>query len=151
MPSNLDQDWKQSPAHVDLLAKFERGRDLSQVLDWQYLKDSLGESTKKAIDRFIEQGALIPCTLGEALNIELNAGEMKQVCRDHDLKVSGTKAELVDRILEHLPYKAPGLISGGRLLKCSPEASSFLDDYRTSREQADSDAKNQVLNLQKRR
>ena len=145
MTTNLDQNWKQSPAHIDLLSKFERGRDLSQILDWKYLSDSLGESTKKAIDRFVEQEALIPCTLGEALEIEFKAGELKKICRDHDLKVSGTKVELVERILEHLPDEADGFVSGRKLLKCSPDAIVFLEDYHSLMEQADTEAKKKVF------
>ncbi len=145
MSKDLDQGWKQSPAHLELLSKFRKGRDIAQVLDWQYLRDSLGEPTKDAIDRFISLGALIPCTPEEALTLSLKVGELKSILKEHGLKVSGKKSELIARVKEHVPEDAKELVSGQRLIKCSPEALSYLEEYYSARETAETHAKKQAF------
>jgi len=62
-----DFDWKSSPAHVDLLSKFLSPRDIIQVLNWHYLKQTLNGNAADAIDRFVQTGELIPCDLTEVI------------------------------------------------------------------------------------
>jgi hypothetical protein len=74
-PPSLEFEWRSSPAHVDLLSKFASPRDITQVFNWQYLRQSLNEDTSKAIDRFIKTGRLVPCDLREIIERALNVAD----------------------------------------------------------------------------
>ena len=60
-------DWRRSPPHIDLLSKFEKPRDVSQVLRWQYLRESIKGSIGDAISQFVSEGFLVHCDLPEVL------------------------------------------------------------------------------------
>jgi len=99
-------DWRKSPAHIDLLGKFVKPRDIAQVMNWQYLKDTIKENTKEAIGRFIQDGALVICELDEILDCAFTASELKKMAREQGLKQTGTKVELVECPLMRCPKRS---------------------------------------------
>jgi hypothetical protein len=127
--------------HLDLLSKFANGRDIAQVMDWQYLKDTLGESTKLAIDRFIDEGALVPCTLQESIGRLLTVSDLKGLLKERELRLSGNKADLVDRLIEAERAAAEKTVGNQRIMKCSSEALKFLDAFEEERDAAEAEAK----------
>jgi hypothetical protein len=141
MSSKFDQGWKESPAHLDLLSKFGRGRDLAQVMDWQYVREAIGESTKKALDRFQAQGMLIPCTVEESLENQLKVSDIKPLLKERGHKVSGNKMELLKRLVEADPKYAHDVASQRQMVKCSPEAINILENYFERRAEAEARAK----------
>jgi hypothetical protein len=134
-------DWTNSPAHLDLLSKFLRGREIAQVMDWQYLKESLGEGTRQAIDRFIGCGLLVPCTTEETLDRILTVADLKPLLSARDLKASGNKAELITRLSQADPRFADQLASSHSYMKCSSEAAAILEDLEERRSVAEALAK----------
>jgi hypothetical protein len=64
LPSNFY--WKDSASHFDLLLAFDKPRDITQVLDWDWPRRTLGEKTETAVERFIQEGLLIPASLEES-------------------------------------------------------------------------------------
>jgi len=139
--SSRDSDWRTSPAHLDLLSKFTSGRDIAQVMDWQYLKETLSEPTKLAIDRFIAEGMLIPCTLQESIDKTLTAAAIKELLRERGLRLSGRKADLVARLIEADRAIAEEMAGKRRLMKCSQEALELLDAFEEERRVAEAGAK----------
>lgn len=139
--SSRDLDWRTSPAHLDLLSKFSNGRDIVQVMDWQYLKDTLSEPVKLVIDRFIAEDALIPCTLQESLDRIMTAGDIKELLRERGLRLSGNKADLVDRLIQADRLAAEEIASKRRFMKCSPESAELLAVFEEKRKTAQAEAK----------
>ena len=144
---SADFDWRKSPAHLDLLDKFIKGRDVAQVMDWQYVKEQIGEPTKSAIDRFIKEGALVPCTLEEKLARLLTVDELKDLLRERGLKVSGGKAKLIHRLVQADGPAAEALTHGHQIMKCSGEALAILEAFWQEREQAERNAKSKSFEL----
>lgn len=97
-------DWRQSPAHLYFLATFfkEHGRDHTSIADadWKWL---LGEERKEAIDRFIQDGAIRALSLKELLNSHYKVAELKEMCRERNIHISGNKRELIDSLCQHDP------------------------------------------------
>lgn len=142
-----DFDWRKSPAHLDLLDKFTKGRDVAQVMDWQYVKEQIREPTKSAIDRFVKEGVLVPSTLEEKLARLLTVDELKDLLRDRGLKVSGRKAALIRRFVQADRPAAEDLTHGHQIMKCSDEALALLEAFEQEREQAKREAKSKSSEL----
>src|SRR5437867_3317181 len=119
-------DWRKSPAHVELLRKFIKPRDLAQVLNWQYLKDSIKENPKDAIERYLRESILITCALDEILDCVFTASDLKKLSKEDGLKTTGTKAELVERLMTANRSKMENATSRLKIMKCSPQAREFV-------------------------
>jgi len=145
LPANFD--WRKSPTHIDLLAKFIKPRDVAQVLNWQYLKDSIKENPKDAIERFIREGILITCELDEILDCAFTASDLKKMAKEEELKTSGAKAELVEHLVTANRYKMEKATSKLKIMKCSPQAREFLENFEQSRQQALESAKQKSFEL----
>lgn len=139
--SSRDFDWRTSPAHLDLLSKFVKGRDIAQVMGWQYLKDALNEPTRLAVDRFINEGVLVPCTLEESVDKLLTVTELKELLRERGLKLSGRKADLIGRLIQADKAALEHLVGKRQFMKCSPEALELLNAFEEQRKAAETEAK----------
>jgi hypothetical protein len=140
-------DWRTSPVHLDLLSKFEKGRDIAQVMDWQHLKDTLGEPTKLAIDRFIDESVLVPCTLQESVSKLVTVSDLKELLKERELRLSGKKADLVDRLVEADRAAAEEIVGKRRIMKCSSEAIKLLNAFEEERDVAEAQAKTNAHRL----
>jgi len=129
-------DWRKSPAHIELLGKFIKPRDVAQVLNWQYLKDSIKENPKDAIERFIREGMLITCELDEILDCAFTASDLKKMAKEEGLKTTGTKAELVERLITANRSKVEKATSRLKIMKCSLQAREFVENFEQSKQQA---------------
>lgn len=70
--------------------------------EWE---DSLGKAYQRVIRDFVKSGALRRPTVREALQTA-RVKDIKPVLRELDLKVSGRKAELIERLIESAPDAA---------------------------------------------
>ncbi len=131
-----DFDWRKSPAHIDLLGKFVKPRDISQVLTWQYLRESLKENSKDAINRFIQEGALEKCELDEILNCAFTADQLKKMSREKGLKPTGSKSDLIERLISSDRKKMEEVASKLMIMKCTHKAAEFVSKYEEGKQEA---------------
>jgi hypothetical protein len=129
-PANFD--WKKSQAHLYLLGFFIKPRNTAQVIDWLFLPPMLGESTKEAIDRFVRGGALVPCELEDCVYIAFTAARLKKMLKERGLKTSGSKEELVDRLIESDRDAVQRMVSDLSIMRCSPEAQTLAESYKAA-------------------
>ncbi len=130
-PRKTQIDWRISEGHQRLLQSFispNAGDGVPKWVDWNEL---LGESLVSAIQTFKTDGALL--SVNDPIQRILyyrGTNELKKICREHGLKVSGTKLQMAERLASVDPS---GLKLGysGELLKCSDEAEQIA---RTRRE-----------------
>ena len=127
-------NWKSSPGHLDLLSKFVKPRDVAQVLDWQYLKETIHENAKDAIDRLIEDGALNPCGIEESAERVLTAAQLKRMLKDLGLKQTGAKEELVARLVTADRAGVERVISRTQVVKCSAIGLALVERYNKDKQ-----------------
>lgn len=120
-------DWKESPAHLGLLSSFLKPRDIDQVVGWQYLRETLGESSQDAIERFIREGMLIPGELEECMDRYYTVADLKRMLKALGLKMSGTKPELIERLVTADRQYVDNAFDRSRLLKCSPDGAELVE------------------------
>lgn len=134
-------EWKESPAHVRFLGRFKNPRSRKRESQNDYLTHELKEEIDQAIQRFIDNGMLVEPTLAQAISSIHNKPPIEDMLRKHDLKVSGSKSQIIDRLIENAPEAAKSMIGNHDLLICSSGTTEFLENYEQLRQQNEKEAK----------
>jgi hypothetical protein len=94
--------WRTSKAHILLLSRFLYAQSPKDAVPshWERL---LGEPPQRAVDRFISEGWLIPASLNTKLDRTFNTTEIKKMLKERGLRVSGRKAQGIERLIEAAP------------------------------------------------
>lgn len=139
-----DFSWKSSPAHFDLLLAFDKPREIKQVLDWAWPRQTLQEKTEVAIDRFIQEGMLIPASIEEGLNRLFQVTQLKKLLNERSLSTSGNKGELIERLVAN---DKQGMIKivGDKVFKCSDAALNLIAERNQKIEKETDLAKQQTF------
>jgi hypothetical protein len=122
--------------HLALLALFLRPRPLDAPT-WQGLwSAALGEPYDRAIRSFTRQGLLAEANPTFELRLEyLRVADIKPILKQHGLKVSGKRDELLARLLEALPQEARRLTQAldfrGQYV-CTPAGRALAEAYKES-------------------
>lgn len=147
LPPNFK--WQESSPHLDLLDKFAKPRDVNQVITWQFVRQTIGEDTESAIDRFIRDGVLIPSTIEETLGCIFQVAQLKKLLQERNLKLTGSKGELVERLVLSDRSGMEKIAQKGRVMKCSPMALELLAEHEKKKQFALDTAKKQSFNALK--
>lgn len=134
-------EWKKSPAHIRFLSRFNNPRSRKQESAADYLQQQLKEGVDHAIQRFVDEGVLVTPTLAEAINALHNKPPIEEMLRKHDLKASGNKPQIIERLIQHVPEAAQSMVGEHDLLICSESAKAFLDAYEQKRQKIEQLAK----------
>lgn len=141
MSTYRNLEWKKSPAHVRFLRKFKNPRSHKREAQYEYATQELKEEVDQAIQRFIDDGMLVEPTLAQAISSIHNKPPIEDMLRKHDLKVSGSKAQIIGRLIHNAPEAAESMVGNHDLLVCSSGATEFLDQYEQLRQQNEQAAK----------
>lgn len=143
--------WKTSEAHLLFLTKFLKGVDTSAATSaLSYWQDVLQEPTQAAITRWIKQGAIVKASESITLERVYGVKELKTLCAEHTLPVSGTKPVLIKRLLEANLPDIREIIEKSQVYTCSAESKKIASDYLASAEQNRENAEQQAFqSLQK--
>lgn len=128
--------WQESSPHLDLLEKFTKSKDVNQAMNWQYIEQMIGESSKSAIERFVHDGALIPSTLEETLECIFQAVQLKKLSQERNLKLTGSKSELVERLVLSDRTGMEKIAQKSNVLKCSAKALELLLEHEKKKQLA---------------
>ena len=145
LPTNFN--WRESSAHIDLLDKFVKPRNVAQVLTWQYLPETLKETTKDALERFIREGVLKNCDIEDALYCAFTAVDLKKMAKEQGVSLAGTKAELIERLIASDRVKMGNVVSKLQIMKCTPQAAEFVLAYQEKLQRALESTKQKCFDL----
>lgn len=141
-------DWKRSPAHLELLSKFIKPDSVYYIpesyrsSDWN---EALKENSLSAIQRFVKEGYLVRPSLDVLMNYKLIIPELKKLCADRGLPVSGKKADLIKRLIT---ADEPGMqreLSNVEVVMCSEKGKLLAQSYLEMRKQEKEEAENLVI------
>ena len=122
-------NWRKSPAHLLLLTKFMKPSDSS----W-FAKDAwnsvLGESSAKAIDRFVSDKVIQLGSVAEKMDAKFKVTELKEMLQKRDLPVSGNKPVLIQRLIENDPAFMKKLTNNLKIYYCTAEGKSIAEAYK---------------------
>jgi hypothetical protein len=135
-PGQSDQCW--SLAHLLLLSKFLMARRADSVSTGYWTdnwKAALGESKEVALRRFVTAGLLTPCPLPERLANYFSAAQLKQMLRDRQLKSSGRKDQMADRLCNADAAGMEKAVGGIVLLRCSETGQQIANQFAPRQEE----------------
>ena len=105
---NLDQVPAPKGAELSYLdiqaLDFWNGKKTSFEVPQYYMRTPFGENVKEALPRLLDGGYLEQGDLEQRVSLK-KVPELKAILSEHQLKVSGTKKELVQRIMDHFDPK----------------------------------------------
>lgn len=147
-------DWRNSPAHIELLSKFVKPDSMYSIpesyrnSEW---REVLGEPALTVIQRFIAEGYLIRPDLVTLMNYKLTVTDLKSFCKERGLPVSGKKAELIERLIT---ADEPGMqktVSDLQVFVCSEKGNMLARAYLEMRSREKEEAISLFLeNLKKK-
>jgi hypothetical protein len=138
-------DWKNSKAHLLLLSKFIRGQEMNYFLKWGNWVKVLNEPPEKAIKRFIDEGMLINAGLDTIVSYKYKVTELKDLLKQRRLGVSGTKDELVQRLIQADKEGMMKLVAGTELLTCTQTGREIAELYIASEREKRTKVEQQVI------
>ena len=135
LPGQSDQRW--SLAHRLLISKFLRPHRVYPAstgdLEGRW-KAALGESEEEALHRLVTAGHLIQCCVAEKLVGCFSATQLKQMLRDRQQKLSGTKDQMAERLCSADPGGMEKAVTGIILLRCSETGEQLANQFLARKE-----------------
>ena len=129
-------DWRDSEGYQRLLLNFTFPNSVDSVPKWVDWEGLLGESLDSAICKLKACGALLSVDKPKwHILYKRGSEELKKMCRDHGLKVSGTKEQMAER-LASVDTTGSKLGYPRELLKCSQEAEQLANARREAWKQS---------------
>lgn len=147
-------DWKRSPAHLELLSKYIKPLSIYYIADSYRSPDwyeALKEHSLGAIQRFIEEGYLVRPDISTLMNYKLIIPELKKLCADRGLPVSGKKTDLINRLIT---TDEPGMqreLSELKVVMCSEKGKLLAQAYLEMRKQEREEAEKLVMDYLRKR
>ncbi|OGN89166.1 MAG: hypothetical protein A2158_00255 [Chloroflexi bacterium RBG_13_46_14] len=142
-------DWRNSKAHLLLLSKYLHANSYEYFAQHDYWKAMwdkvLGESAKKAINRFVDEGILIPPEVKDLVSYKYKVTELKDMLRERSLPVSGRKEKLVEMLTQEDPGGMIKLVAGLSLLICSQSGRMIAEQYLEAEKEKRAKVENQVM------
>lgn len=131
----LNFNWKESATHMELLNVFSKPHDVNHILTWHTIRQTLGESTEDAIERFVRNGVLVPANLEESLSAVFQISDLKKLLKELNIKQSGNKSELAEKLVTVDRTGAEKLLKKHRVMKCSESALMMLSERKSTQTQ----------------
>lgn len=142
-------NWKKSPAHLELLSKFNHPTDPKSIYknsDWSSVWETvLKENPKKSIQRFVNEKYLVKPDLPGLLEFKFKLTEIKHLCKKYGLIVSGKKDELIERLIESHPEEISKLVIDLDILVCSDIGHLLVDPFIKSKQEERHQAESKVI------
>jgi hypothetical protein len=128
-------DWRESAAHILLLSKFKGAREEYREgwlggHAWEEWETALNESPQKAMRRLLDDGVLEQASLTECLAYKFKASDFKAMLRQRGLRVSGRKADLIDRLIQADCEGMQQAVSDLTLFKCSEQGREIVEQCK---------------------
>ena len=122
-------NWKDSEAHLLLLSKFIQGQEIDYFVKWGNWEQALNEAPQKAVKRFVDEGMLTNADLETIVSYKYKVSDLKILLKQRSLAVSGSKDELIKRILHADKAGMMKLTAGIKLLTCTQAGREIVQQY----------------------
>lgn len=139
----LEGDVRASAPHLLLLSKFMHGAT-AESFAGDFWNLALAEDSQEAIKRFRAGGLIEPASVVQKLGMTLGSKDTKEKARNLGLKVSGTKAQVLERITKELPETAALMVKDVQAWSCTESgralAVAYMDEIALARTQAQAES-----------
>jgi hypothetical protein len=140
------KNWRDSEAHNLLLSKFVGG-SLPEYFINERWESVLKEKPEKALKTFISEEMLVPASLTRLLDYKFKTTELKVMLKERNLKSSGKKDELIDRLIQSERDKMLSAVKNLRMYECSPKGRNIAEIYMNKAKEKKVKAENEARNF----
>jgi len=137
-------NWATSPEYLALLQRFSSIRDFETGVP-DYWQPMFGVEPKKVVKAFIESGALVEAPLPDKVQFCNTVTQLKEMLAARGLKVTGKKAEQVERLIQADSKGMQNLYGDRLILRCSTEAKQAVDTWNQERTETLSRVADEVI------
>jgi hypothetical protein len=133
--------WKKSEAHLLFLSKFLTGVNTeNSSAGLSFWQEVLGEPASVVIDRWIKQNILVKAQASMALEKLFSSKELKSLCKNYQLPISGTKAKLIEQLLNNPIENIESIVQRCEVYCCSSDSADIANSYLLKAKQDKSEA-----------
>lgn len=119
-----------SQVHVDLLAYFEKPRDVKLRIKFKNWEELLDESIDSVLVNFQELNLIEKCNVVDHLMNMYTSKALGDLLHERDLAITGNKEVLVKRLMEYEGAAIKNLISNHEFFVCTEKGKSIIEEYR---------------------
>jgi hypothetical protein len=141
----INVNWQGSPAHMLFLSKFLSRKTIDYYDMREEWKAALGEHPQEAIKRYLDDDMIKYSDLHDLLDYKYKVPELKVMCKERDLPVSGRKGDLINRVIQANPEAAQNAVRGLKVLQCNEKGSVVAKQYLACEEEKRKSVELQVL------
>jgi hypothetical protein len=143
-------NWRKSKAHLLLLSKFIHATNFADYLaghdSWKNEWDNvLGEPSKQAIKRFVDEGMLMTPDLNDLLSYKYKVPELKALLKQRGLSASGCKEEMIERLVQTDPDGMKKAAAELSLLQCTQRGREIAEQYIEAEKEKHAQVERQVV------
>ncbi len=128
-------NWASSQPHLALLDKFLSAREVKSSF-LEFWAPAFGMNPQRVIDGLVAHGAL---------ELAPTVADLKVMLSSRGFKVSGKKADLIQRLLEADPKGLEVLYAHRMVLQCTPAASQAVSRWKAEQARAFETASDSVI------
>jgi hypothetical protein len=111
---------------------------------------ALGRPLKNTINDFVKRGLITEANSKQKLLFSLRISDMKDLLRTNNLKLSGNKEELAERIMEKLPAECEKMVaSKSDIFICTEKGRNIAQEHKTKIEMKRKEAEEKVKDFLK--
>lgn len=139
MTQNINtREWRKAPAYIELLGYFSKPQPIKRVRDfksfgWSFNRALTPRQINRALDDYVSKGDLIRCSVLETLAAALSGAELRRLARKKGLSTSGSKSEIVERLLVEEHHSFEEMASQLDVFKCSYAALKIVESYQSEK------------------
>lgn len=122
------------PAHLKFLCTFLNGGVFAPDSK-SYWAQVLGEAPAASVHRFLAAGLIVPASLASKLSGSFTANELKAFLRARGLPVSGTKANVIERLIAADPVLMEAKVANVTAYICTPAGKLLAEQYIAAEEE----------------
>lgn len=126
-----------------LLARFKNGQVILDLAE--YWDQKLGANRLDIMNEFLQKGLIMPMPNGAKLESVFSLIELKAMCQEYGLKISGKKIELAERLFSANQKTMEELVSEIKLMCLTKAGSDLVNKYYEKQTAEYSQFKTQIL------
>lgn len=110
-----------------VLARFKNGQVISDLAE--YWDQKLGKNRFEVMNEFLQKGLIMPMPNELKLENVFSLAQLKEMCKNYNLKVSGRKNELAQRLFSTSKKAMEELASGIHLMCLTESGNELVNKY----------------------
>jgi hypothetical protein len=143
-------NWRNSPAHLLLLAEFVQPRDPDDVCRMKKWQAVFGDDLRQTIRLFGQERLIIRCSLEEHLNYAFGTPALQVMLKERHLPVSGNRSEMIGRLIFSDREGMKQAVAKVFVLRCSEQSRAIVERFLGEQRREHARTESQVAEVLKK-